>query len=160
MSSLDLAARRAQQIEAAHVDHFVDDVAQESSRDFSFQRVSDDEQGLAQAEPVRESPLPGAAKRETAAERRRKKTGVIGRLFKSKKSEDDENAGDSGLSSESTSEAVPDSQASITSGRPHEEFATRRGGWRRGSSFTWRRSNISASRAKSIPMPNAHACAS
>src|SRR5205807_2104994 len=125
------AARRAQQIEAAHVDHFVDDVAQESSRDFSFQRVSDDEQGLAQAEPVRESPLPGAAKRETAAERRRKKTGVIGRLFKSKKSEDDENAGDSELSSESTSEAVPDSQASITTGRPHEEFATRRGGRRR-----------------------------
>src|SRR2546428_12023907 len=125
------AARRAQQIEAAHVDHFVDDVAQESSRDFSFQRVSDDEQGLAQAEPVREPPLPGAAKRETAAERRRKKTGVIGRLFKSKKSEDDESAGDSELSSEGTSEAVPDSQASITTGRPHEEFATRRGGRRR-----------------------------
>src|SRR2546422_1440667 len=125
------AARRAQQIEAAHVDHFVDDVAQESSRDFSFQLVSDDEQGQAQAEPVRESPLPGAAKRETAAERRRKKTGMIGRLFKSKKSEDDENAGDSELSSERTSEAVPDSEASITTGRAHEEFATRRGGRRR-----------------------------
>ena len=125
------AARRRQQIEAAHVDHFVDEVAQEGSRDFSFQRVSDDEQAQAQTQPARESLLPAAPRKETAAERRRKKTGVIGRLFKSKKSEDDENAGDSEPSSETTSEAVPDSEASITTGRAHEEFATRRGGRRR-----------------------------
>ena len=121
------AARRTPQVEAAHVNHFVDEVAHESSRDFSFQRVSDDEQAQAQAEPVRESPLPAAPKRETAASRR-KKTGVIGRLFKSKKAEDDENEE---LSPAGTSQALPDSEASITTGRPHEELATRRGGRRR-----------------------------
>ncbi|HBB94314.1 MAG TPA: ribonuclease [Blastocatellia bacterium] len=125
------AARRTPQIEAAHVDHFVDEVADENSRSVSFQRVSDDEQGQAQEEPARELPLPAPPKKETAAERRRKKTGVIGRLFKSKKAEDDENAGDSELSPEKTSEALPDSEASITTGRPHEELATRRGGRRR-----------------------------
>ncbi len=125
------AARRTPKIEAAHVDHFVDEVANESSRDFSFQRVSDDEQGQAQEEPVKESPSPVASKRETSAERRRKKTGVIGRLFKSKKAEDVESEGDNELSSARSSEAAPDSEASITTGRPHEEFATRRGGRRR-----------------------------
>src|SRR5437588_3024642 len=121
------ATRRTPKIEAAHVDHFVDEVANESSRDFSFQRISDDEQGQAQEEPVKQSPLPAAFKKETAAERRRKKTGVIGRLFKSKKAEDLDSEGDSELSSARTSEVTPDSEASITTGRPHEEFATRRG---------------------------------
>src|SRR5947208_13199994 len=55
--------------------------------------------------------------RSTTAERSRKKTGVIGRLFKSKKAEDDENAGDGEASPEKTSEALPDSEASITTGR-------------------------------------------
>jgi len=123
------AARRTPKIEAAHVDHFVDEVVHENSRNVSFQRVSDDEQGQAQEEPVKELPLPAPPKKETAAERRRKKTGVIGRLFKSKKSEDDENETES--SPAKTSEALPDSEASITSGRPHEELATRRGGRRR-----------------------------
>src|SRR5438105_1256267 len=125
------ATRRTPKIEAAHVDHFVDEVANESSRDFSFQRVSDDEQGQAQEEPVKQSPLPAAFKQETAAERRRKKSGVIGRLFKSKKAEDLDSEGDNELSSARTSEVTPDGEASITTGRPHEEFATRRGGRRR-----------------------------
>ena len=123
-------ARRTPQIEAAHVDHFVDEVAHENSRSVSFQRVSDDEQGQAQEEPARELPLPAPPKKETAASRR-KKTGVIGRLFKSKKAEDDENAGDSEPAPGKASEAMPDSEASITTGRPHEELATRRGGRRR-----------------------------
>ncbi|HXI74566.1 MAG TPA: Rne/Rng family ribonuclease, partial [Pyrinomonadaceae bacterium] len=122
------AARRTPKIEAAHVDHFVDEVVHENSRNVSFQRVSDDEQGQAQEETVKELPLPAPPKKETAASRR-KKTGVIGRLFKSKKSEDDEN--ETELSSAKTSEALPDSEASITTGRPHEELATRRGGRRR-----------------------------
>src|SRR5207237_9678994 len=87
--------------------------------------------GQAQEEPVKETPSPVASKRETSAERRRKKTGVIGRLFKSKKAEDVESEGDNELSSARSSEAAPDSEASITTGRPHEEFATRRGGRRR-----------------------------
>jgi len=66
------------------------EVADERSRDVSFQRISDDEQGQAQAEPVRESPSP-IAKERNGCRASRKKTGVIGRLFKSKKSEDDEN---------------------------------------------------------------------
>src|SRR5437763_9059787 len=103
------AARRTPKIEAAHLNHFVDEVAHENSRNVSFQRVSDDEQAQAPEEPARELPLPAPPKKETAAERRRKKTGVIGRLFKSKKAEDDENAGDSELSPDKNSEALTDS---------------------------------------------------
>jgi ribonuclease G len=128
-------SRHAPQIKAAHVDHFVDDVAPEAQREASFQRVSDDEEGQpasSAAETVAEQP----AKTESAA-KRRKRSSVIGRLFKSKKSDEDENA--SGESAESNAESnadtapdvMPDAEADITTARPHEEFATRRGGRRR-----------------------------
>jgi Rne/Rng family ribonuclease len=125
-------SRQARQIEAAHVDHFVDDVAPQTSRDASFQRISDDEESQGTSAQVAESVTDAPAKPETAA-KRRKRTGVIGRLFKSKEPKDDEN--DAGQSTESTAEAasdlMPDAEASITTARPHEEFATRRGGRRR-----------------------------
>jgi ribonuclease G len=119
------SARKAREIEAAHVRTFIDEVADESSRAVSFQRVSDDEE-VATSES--QAPPP-PAKKETS---RRKKAGVIGRLFKSKKSDDESaEAANTGEATEATVDAFPDSDASITSARPHEEFATRRGGRRR-----------------------------
>src|SRR6185436_18861698 len=72
------------ELEAAHVRDFVDEIVDESSRQLSFQRVSDDEETAAPVEtPSRRSPRPDSP----AATRTRKKTGVIGRFFKSKKDE-------------------------------------------------------------------------
>src|SRR5581483_7314445 len=54
------------------------------------------------------------------------------RLFKSKKAEEDETeARSADEATKATVDAFPDADASITTGRPHEEFATRRGGRRR-----------------------------
>ena len=125
-------ARHAPQLEAAHVDHFVDEVGHDAGGDLSFQRVSDDEESSsAGGGAIAESLLDTPHKRESS-ERRRRKTGVIGRLFKSKKAEDEETEGEN--SAEPTvavDDFMPDSEASITTARPHEEFATRRGGRRR-----------------------------
>ncbi|HXI22666.1 MAG TPA: Rne/Rng family ribonuclease [Pyrinomonadaceae bacterium] len=127
------AAQRT--IEEAHVRDFVDEIADESSRaSASFQRVSDEEEGRGQTLSDEPTP-PMPAKRESPS--RRKKSGVISRLFKSKKSEEEEQAETSTEASaaeEITKETVdtfPDSEVGITTGRPHEEFATRRGGRRR-----------------------------
>jgi len=121
----EIAPKKTREIEAAHVRTFIDEIADESARSVSFQRVSDDEES-AKSEP---SPAPASAKKETT---RRKKTGVIGRLFKSKKPEDEETeTASTDAATEATVDAFPDADASITTGRPHEEFATRRGGRRR-----------------------------
>jgi len=127
------AAQRT--MEEAHVRDFVDEIADESSRaSASFQRVSDEEEGRGQT--ISDEPTPPMpAKRESPS--RRKKTGVISRFFKSKKTDEEEQAETSAevsASEEVTKETVdifPDSEASITTGRPHEEMATRRGGRRR-----------------------------
>jgi ribonuclease G len=125
-------ARHAPQLEAAHVDHFVDDVEDESSRDLSFQRVSDDEESATRGETAAD-PVPETPRKKEASERRRKKSSVIGRLFKTKKAEDEQAEG--GTPAEPPSDVaddfMPDSEASITTARPHEELATRRGGRRR-----------------------------
>ncbi|HYV24695.1 MAG TPA: Rne/Rng family ribonuclease, partial [Pyrinomonadaceae bacterium] len=127
------AAQRT--MEEAHVRDFVDEIADESSRaSASFQRVSDEEEGRGQTFSEEPTP-PMPAKRESPS--RRKKSGVISRFFKSKKSDEEEQAENSieaSASEEVTKETVdifPDSEASITTGRPHEELATRRGGRRR-----------------------------
>ncbi|MDX6304527.1 MAG: ribonuclease [Blastocatellia bacterium] len=141
--------QRARELEAARVRNFVDEIAEESSRSLSFERVSDDEapdsepptatktpDDSAVTEPVNVEPAVAekrparrtAAAKETTA--RKKKPSVIGRLFKSKKVEDD--LTDNESQAETAAEIVPpDSEASITTGRVHEEFATRRGGRRR-----------------------------
>ena len=119
---------RAPEIPPARVRNFVDEVVDESSRGLSFERVSDDETAEAEAaekRPPRRSP----ASKETAT--RRKKTGVIGRLFKSKKIEDEPFETESESVTETSDESYPDSEAGITTARVHEEFATRRGGRRR-----------------------------
>jgi ribonuclease G len=117
---------RPREIEAARIQEFVDEVAEERS-DASFQRVSDEEEARTEVE---EKPAPSRARKEPA--RGRKKSGVIGRLFKSKKAEDEEAAAESDETvTKETVDLFPDSEASITTARPHEEFATRRGGRRR-----------------------------
>jgi ribonuclease G len=134
---------RARELEAARVRNFVDEIADESSRSLSFERVSDDDTSEAAAtevqartgkpdvidsmtvEPAEKRP----ARRSTSAAPRKKKTSVIGRLFKSKKAEDEDEPANETPALEA--EPIPDAEASITTGRVREEFATRRGGRRR-----------------------------
>jgi ribonuclease G len=123
---------RPREVEAAHVRDFIDEIVDESSRGLSFQRISDEEERLADfgATGVQQT----AKTNSTATnERPRKKSGVISRFFKTKKTDDgpvEPEAADD-VEAKSADEPYPDSEASITSGRPHEEFATRRGGRRR-----------------------------
>jgi len=128
------AARTStREIEAAHVRDFVDEVVDESSREVSFQRVSDEEESQVESEQ-RSKPAasPTATKKESLGSRRRKKAGVISRLFKAKKEEEAAEAENETAKPETSEEEdSPDSEASITGGRSHEEFATRRGGRRR-----------------------------
>ena len=127
------AARRNREIEAAHVRDFVDEVVDESSRSLSFQRVSDEEAPAPLEEIAKPAARRGPAKKETATSRGRKSGGVISRFFKSKKSEDEVAPAEETTATESEIAEVsfPDAEAGITTGRPHEEFATRRGGRRR-----------------------------
>jgi ribonuclease G len=131
---------RQRQIEEAHVAGFVDEEPDTSARRLSFQRVSDDEEASALAQEAQTSeppaPAPETVKEKPApATRGKRKTGVIGRLFKTKKAEEEAEAEAAAATSETPSEnafdTFPDSEASITTGRPHEELATRRGGRRR-----------------------------
>src|SRR2546425_7438306 len=121
------------EIEAAHVRDFVDEVVDESSRGFSFQRVSDEEESQVRSEESSKLvPSATPTKKESLGSRRRKKAGVISRLFKAKKEEEAVEAENETTAPETSEEKVfPDSEASVTGGRSHEEFATRRGGRRR-----------------------------
>jgi ribonuclease G len=133
-SSAPLA--RARELEAARVRSFVDEVATENSRSLSFERVSDDDATEVLTEAV-EIPLveKRPTRRSTTAKEpaaRRKKAGVIGRFFKSKLIGDEtETETETPVVAEISEEPFPDSEASVTTGRVHEEFATRRGGRRR-----------------------------
>jgi ribonuclease G len=134
---------RARELEAARVRNFVDEIADESSRSLSFERISDDEAAEAATEVATQSfepeaaepaivELPPAAKkpaRRSTTTTRKKKPSVIDRLFKSKKVEDEPEVETAEV--EATEEPLSDSEASIKTGRVHEEFATRRGGRRR-----------------------------
>jgi len=126
---------RSRQIEAAHV-AFIDEVDDKSSRSLSFQRISDDEEAaphMRDLAPADESVSDRPKEKTGGTERRRRKSGVISRFFKSKKTDEEgkpEAAAEPAVS-ENTFDTFPDSEASITTGRPHEEFATRRGGRRR-----------------------------
>jgi ribonuclease G len=118
----EVGAARPPEIEKAQVREFFDQVFDETSRAATFQRVSDDEDGTAAAEPAFE-PAPAHQ-----SSRSRKKSGVLSRLFKSKQAEEVEEA-EAGTASSDDLNA--DAEASMTTGRAHEEFATRRGGRRR-----------------------------
>jgi Rne/Rng family ribonuclease len=128
---------RAKELEAARVRNFVDEIADESSRSLSFERVSDDETTQVETPEVAAAEVEPAAIEKRPTRRspstttpRKKKPSVIGRLFKSKKV-DDLLETENGAEAEIAEEILPDSEASITTGRVHEEFATRRGGRRR-----------------------------
>jgi len=121
----DVAVARPRAIEEAHVRDFVDEIADESSTGAAFQRVSDDEELAASFERTSEPPA-------SSSTRSRKKSGVISRFFKSKKSEEGEEVDAITEARTATDHEInADAEASITSGRAHEEFATRRGGRRR-----------------------------
>jgi Rne/Rng family ribonuclease len=121
---------RTPEIASARVRNFVDEVVDESSRGFSFERISDDEAAEAEVEVTEKRPTRRSSpNKESAA--RRKKTGVIGRLFKSKKTEDEPIDSEAATEAENLEESYPDAEAAISTGRAHEEFATRRGGRRR-----------------------------
>src|SRR5215471_4220630 len=68
-------SRHAPQLEAAHVDHFVDEVGRDAASDSSFQRISDDEESLNRG-AIDESG-PETPRKKESSDRRRKKTGVI-----------------------------------------------------------------------------------
>ena len=128
----EVAAARPRAIEEAHVRDFVDEVVDESSRGAAFQRVSDDEEAPVHAESTLEPPSPPSSTRS------RRKTGVISRFFKSKKADEtpekaDEtpDEGGNGPEDAASEEINADADASLMTGRAHEEFATRRGGRRR-----------------------------
>src|SRR5258706_16453085 len=86
--------QRAREMEAARVRNFVDEVADESSRSLSFERISDDEApevaSMEALAPATEAPInePGEVEPATVEKRparrapsttaRKKKTGVIG----------------------------------------------------------------------------------
>jgi ribonuclease G len=121
----DVAVARPRAIEEAHVRDFVDEIADESSRGAAFQRVSDDEELAASFERTSEPPA-------SSSTRSRKKSSVISRFFKSKKSEEGEEVDAITEAHTGTDDEInADAEASISSGRAHEEFATRRGGRRR-----------------------------
>ncbi|HKO36026.1 MAG TPA: Rne/Rng family ribonuclease [Pyrinomonadaceae bacterium] len=121
----EVAAARPRAIEKAHVRDFVDEVVDESSRGAAFQRISDDEEASANAEPAAEPPSPPSSPRS------RRKTGVISRFFKSKKAEETSDEVGTGSQEAASEDVNADADASLTTGRAHEEFATRRGGRRR-----------------------------
>jgi len=125
-----VAAAPPREVEEAHVRDFVDEVSDESSRSISFQRVSDDEES-AQHESAPPPARRGSKAESASGSRGRKKSGVISRFFKKGKA-DDAAVTEPGAEVETESPEInADSEASIFTGRPHEEFATRRGGRRR-----------------------------
>ena len=123
----EVAAARPRAIEEAHVRDFVDEIVDESSAGTGFQRVSDDEeQGIDLEAPT------GVPSLLSSRARSRKKPSMISRFFKSKKSgEEEEPEAITEPRADIDDEVNADAEASITSGRAKEEFATRRGGRRR-----------------------------
>jgi Rne/Rng family ribonuclease len=119
----------------AHVSSFVDDVASETMRSVSFERISDDEEEVA-PEAVGEKQAGKRARKSPAASKKRSakpagKSSASKKKASSKKSSK-KRAGDA--ENTETPETVPayaDSEARVAEGQSRGEFATRRGGRRR-----------------------------
>ncbi len=139
---------RTRETVAAHIEGFVDDIADTPLQAGGFHRVSDDEEAAA----ANESSLSGAgadeveetesAKGRTVAKRSRlgklinsvagKKKPATRRSTKKPAREVAAEANDNGEASESAStETYEDAEASLTDSSSRAEFATRRGGRRR-----------------------------
>jgi ribonuclease G len=116
----------------AHVSSFVDDVASETMRRGSFERVSDDEEELA---PEAEKQAGKRARKTPAATKKRaakpaSKSSASKKKASSKKSSK-KRAESSDSETPETISAYADSEARVVEGQSREEFATRRGGRRR-----------------------------
>ena len=138
---------RARETVAAHIEGFVDDIADTPLQAGGFHRVSDDEEAANElslsgigANEVEETE--SAPKTRTAAKRSRlgkllnsvagKKKPAPRRSTKRPAGEIAAEASDNNEASESEgSEGYEDAEASLTDGRTRAEFATRRGGRRR-----------------------------
>ncbi|HEX5884507.1 MAG TPA: Rne/Rng family ribonuclease, partial [Pyrinomonadaceae bacterium] len=122
---------------AAHVSSFVDDVASETMRNLSFERISDDEEEVAAPEVVTEKPASKRARKAPAAAKKRSakaatKTSASKKKASSKKASKKRAAAESDESESSESmPAYADSEARMVEGQSRGEFATRRGGRRR-----------------------------
>ena len=113
----------------AHVSTFVDDV-DETPRSMSFQRISDDEEEV--AEPIIPEKQPGKRARKSAAKKRPSKaatkTGATKKKASSKKSSKKRAASEE---TQSEGTGYPDAEARLVESQSRGEFATRRGGRRR-----------------------------
>jgi ribonuclease G len=115
----------------AHVSSFIDDVADDRLSNFSFQRISDDEEEA--AEPAAAEKQAGKRARKGAAKKRTSKAATKSGAAK-KKASSKKSSKKRAASQESDSEAIgayPDSEARMVEGQSRGEFATRRGGRRR-----------------------------
>ena len=119
----------------AHVSSFVDDIADESPRSISFQRISDDEEEAAEPVVVEEKQASKRARKGAAKKRPSKaatKTGASKKKASSKKSSKKRAASEE--AEPGAGENVggyPDSEARVAESQSRGEFATRRGGRRR-----------------------------
>src|SRR5688572_19206796 len=127
---------RGQQRIEAHVSDFVDEVIVPTGGGSSFERVSDDEPNDPKKADATEAP---PAKRKSRVGVTKKVASALSRITKkpaTRKEKDveavpEENAGGDLASAGLEDGQYPDGEAGITTGRIHEEFATRRGGRRR-----------------------------
>ncbi len=128
---------RAPETIAAHVETFIDDVADEPLGRHSFQRVSDDEEVVAAAEEEAQAADPRKSRtRKSATTRGSKKKPAASRKPAGGKKRASSSAEPDNSSAESESgpgSELPfeDADVRITGGRSRAEFATRRGGRRR-----------------------------
>ena len=117
----------------AHVSSFVDDV-DDAPRSVSFQRISDDEEEV--AEPLVAEKQPGKRARKPAAKKGTPKAATKTSATK-KKASSKKSSKKRAASEEAQSEGAdavteyPDSDARVVEGQSRGEFATRRGGRRR-----------------------------
>jgi Rne/Rng family ribonuclease len=119
----------------AHVSTFVDDVASDTMRSVSFERVSDDEEEVAAPGVVVEKAASKRARKAPAASKKRaaktpNKTGASKKKASKKSSKKRAADADEAEASESMP-AYADSEARMAEGQSRGEFATRRGGRRR-----------------------------
>jgi len=130
-------SRRGQVREEAHVAAFIDEATDERADHSSFERVSDDEPSAPQASA--ETIEPVAPKRKSRSGVTKKVASALSRITKKPAAKKDKEE-DPELAEEHAAEFadaisapadLEDGEASITTGRIHEEFATRRGGRRR-----------------------------
>lgn len=120
----DRAFHRASQLEAAHLDSFVDDIESTMKSSAAFERVSDDEDVVQPSTRRGRKPAEGATKKRAAkaTSKSPRKRSTTKRASKKKAS---------GKVSEETSDDYADGEARVSGNRSREEFATRRGGRRR-----------------------------